>query len=344
MTILVTGGAGFIGANFVRDWFATCDEDVITLDKLTYAGSPDNLGPILHDARHRLVEGDIGDFQLVTHLLDTAQPRAIVNFAAESHVDRSISGPAAFMSTNVSGTFILLEAVRQYLGGRGAIERANFRFLQVSTDEVYGSLDATRSPCDENQPYAPNSPYSASKAAADHLVRAYFHTYGIPALTTNCSNNYGPLQFPEKFIPVIIERALTGSPIPLYGDGLHIRDWLYVGDHCAALRQVLQQGTVGETYNIGAENEVSNFDLVTRICALLDELIPAAAPHARLIQRVVDRPGHDRRYAIDAGKLRRETGWRPVHMFDAGLRATVQWYLNNRDWTAAALKRAAALH
>ena len=203
---------------------------------------------------------------------------------------------------------------------------------------------ATRSPCDENQPYAPNSPYSASKAAADHLVRAYFHTYGIPALTTNCSNNYGPLQFPEKFIPVIIERALTGSPIPLYGDGLHIRDWLYVGDHCAALRQVLQQGTVGETYNIGAENEVSNFDLVTRICALLDELIPAAAPHARLIQRVVDRPGHDRRYAIDAGKLRRETGWRPVHMFDAGLRATVQWYLNNRDWTAAALKRAAALH
>lgn len=342
MTILVTGGAGFIGANFVRDWFATSDEAIITLDKMTYAGSRENLGPALGHARHRLVEGDIGDMALVTGLLNTVRPRALINFAAESHVDRSIAGPAAFITTNVNGTFVLLEAVRQYLGGAGADEGTTFRFLQVSTDEVYGSLDPTRAPCDESQPYAPNSPYSASKAAADHLVRSYFHTYGVPVLTTHCSNNYGPLQFPEKLIPVIIERGLAGSPIPLYGDGLNVRDWLHVSDHCAALRQVLAQGKVGETYNVGAGNEVSNIDLVTRTCALLDELAPAMTPYATLITRVADRPGHDRRYAIDAGKLRRETGWRPAHDFEAGLHATVQWYLDNRDWTAAALTRAVA--
>ena len=343
MTIIVTGGAGFIGANFVRDWFAVSDEPIVTLDKLTYAGNPANLGPIMEDPRHRLVEGDIADGDLVARLLDEENPRALINFAAESHVDRSIAGPAAFMATNVNGTFVLLEAVRRHLeqrAGAGA-DTSSFRFIQVSTDEVYGSLEPDEPPCDEARAYAPNSPYSASKAAADHLVRAYFHTYRLPVVTTNCSNNYGPLQFPEKFIPVIIDRAMERAPIPLYGDGLNVRDWLHVSDHCAAIRQVLDKGRIGQTYNIGGENEVSNMVLVNRICGLLDELLPEPGPpRASLITPVADRPGHDRRYAIDSAKLRKETGWVPARGFEDGLRDTVNWYLANRAWIAAARDRA----
>jgi dTDP-glucose 4,6-dehydratase len=330
--ILVTGGAGFIGANFVLDWLATSDEPVINLDKLTYAGNPDNLSSLQGDTRHVFVHGDICDRALVSSLLDKYQPRAIVHFAAESHVDRSIHGPGDFIRTNVDGTFSLLEAARAHLSTLDESGKAHFRFLHVSTDEVFGSLSPTDPAFSETTPYAPNSPYSASKAASDHLVRAWHHTYGLPVVTGNCSNNYGPLQFPEKLIPLIIANALAGKALPIYGDGQQVRDWLYVGDHCAALRQVLEAGQLGETYNIGGWNEKANLDVVHTLCSLLDELKPATQSYKEQIQFVTDRPGHDRRYAIDARKIERELDWRPQETFESGMRKTVQWYLDHQDW------------
>ncbi|MCZ8390993.1 dTDP-glucose 4,6-dehydratase [Achromobacter xylosoxidans] len=336
MSIIVTGGAGFIGSNFVLDWLAQSDEPVITLDKLTYAGNPDNLSSLKDDARHRLVHGDIGDADLVTQLLAEHKPRAVLNFAAESHVDRSIHGPGEFIQTNIVGTFHLLESVRAYWSALPDAERAGFRFLHVSTDEVYGSLSKTDPAFKETNRYEPNSPYSASKAASDHLVRAYHHTYGLPVLTTNCSNNYGPYHFPEKLIPLVIHNALAGKPLPIYGDGQQIRDWLYVQDHCSAIRRVLEAGRLGETYNIGGWNEKANLEVVHTLCALLDELSPRAdgQSYATQITFVKDRPGHDRRYAIDATRLERELGWKPAETFETGIRKTVAWYLANPQWVA----------
>jgi dTDP-glucose 4,6-dehydratase len=332
--IIVTGGAGFIGANFILDWIDAVGEPVINLDKLTYAGNPGNLERLRGDSRYRLVEGDIGDRKLVAQLLKTHQPRAVVNFAAESHVDRSIHGPEDFVQTNVVGTFHMLEEVRGYHGGLAADLKQAFRFLHVSTDEVYGSLGPDDPAFSETTAYAPNSPYSASKAASDHLVRAYHHTYGLPVLTTNCSNNYGPYQFPEKLIPLMILNAFAGKPLPVYGDGLNVRDWLYVGDHCSAIRRVIEGGEIGATYNIGGNSEQKNIDVVKTLCALLDELAPESPhrPHAKLITFVKDRPGHDRRYAIDATKIRNSLGWTPTETFTSGLRKTVAWYLANRAW------------
>ncbi|MFA9441594.1 dTDP-glucose 4,6-dehydratase [Uliginosibacterium sp. sgz301328] len=335
MTILVTGGAGFIGVNFVHDWLAVSDEPVVNLDVLTYAGNPDSFASLRGDGRHIFVKGDICDRELVDRLLAEHRPRAIVHFAAESHVDRSIHGPGEFMRTNVTGTFTLLEAARAYWGALEGAEREGFRFHHVSTDEVYGSLTADAAPFTETHPYEPNSPYSASKAASDHLVRAWHHTYGLPVTTSNCSNNYGPYHFPEKLIPLIIVNALAGKPLPIYGDGRQVRDWLYVKDHCAAIRVVLERGRVGETYNVGGWNEKPNIDIVNTVCALLDELRPdAAGPYSRLITYVADRPGHDRRYAIDARKIERELGWRPAETFETGIRKTVQWYLDNQAWVS----------
>ena len=333
--ILVTGGAGFIGSNFVLGWLADVGEALVNLDKLTYAGNPQNLAAVSGDARHTFVRGDIGDRALVASLLGTHQPRAIVHLAAESHVDRSIHGPADFISTNVVGTFSLLEETRAYWAALPASEQEGFRFLHVSTDEVYGSLGLTDAPFTETHPYAPNSPYAASKAGADHLVRAYHHTYGLPTITTNCSNNYGPYQFPEKLIPLAILNAVDGKPIPIYGDGRNVRDWLYVGDHCEALRTVLQRGRPGETYNIGGESERANIEVAQALCEVLDVLRPAGAPHARLVTFVQDRPGHDRRYAIDSRKLRHELGWQPGRRLESGLRETVAWYLSNMPWVRA---------
>ncbi|CAB3678318.1 dTDP-glucose 4,6-dehydratase [Achromobacter deleyi] len=334
MSIIVTGGAGFIGSNFVLDWLAKHDESVITLDKLTYAGNPSNLASLNNDPRHQLVQGDIGDGALVSRLLAEHRPRAILNFAAESHVDRSIHGPGEFIQTNIVGTFHLLEAVRSYYGQLGAEAQAAFRFLHVSTDEVYGSLSQDDPAFTELNRYEPNSPYSASKAASDHLVRAYHHTYGLPVLTTNCSNNYGPYHFPEKLIPLIIHNALAGKPLPIYGDGQQIRDWLYVTDHCSAIRRVLEAGTVGETYNVGGWNEKANLEVVQVLCRLLDELSPRqdGQSYASQITFVQDRPGHDRRYAIDATRLQRELGWMPAETFESGIRKTVVWYLDNQQW------------
>jgi len=331
--ILVTGGAGFIGSNFVLDWIARGGEPVLNLDALTYAGNLRNLETLHGDPRHVFVRGDIGDRTLVGELLSTHRPRAVLNFAAESHVDRSISGPAAFVQTNVVGTLELLEAVRTHWNGLAADERAAFRFLQVGTDEVYGSLAPDAPAFTEEHRHEPNSPYSASKAGADHLVRAWHHTYGLPVLTTHCSNNYGPFHFPEKLIPLMIVNALAGKPLPVYGDGRQIRDWLYVGDHCSAIRVVLERGRPGESYNVGGWNEQANIDIVRQVCALLDESRPdPAGPHARLITHVTDRPGHDRRYAIDARKIERELGWRPAETFASGIRKTVRWYLDHADW------------
>ena len=333
--ILVTGGAGFIGSNFVLDWLAQSDEPVVNLDALTYAGNLGNLASLQGDARHLFVHGDITDRALVDRLLATHRPRAIVHFAAESHVDRSIHGPGAFMRTNVDGTFTLLEAARAHWATLEGADKAAFRFHHVSTDEVYGSLKAEDPPFTESNPYEPNSPYSASKAASDHLVRAWHHTYGLPVVTTNCSNNYGPFHFPEKLIPLMIVNALAGKPLPVYGDGRQIRDWLYVTDHCSAIRAVLAGGRLGETYNIGGWNEKANIEIVHTVCALLDELRPdPAGPYARLITHVTDRPGHDRRYAIDARKIERELGWRPAETFETGIRKTVAWYLAHADWVA----------
>ncbi len=333
--ILVTGGAGFIGANFILDWIAAVGEPVVNLDKLTYAGNLENLAALEGDARHIFVRDDICARATVDALLAQHRPRAIVHFAAESHVDRSIHGPGEFMRTNVEGTFTLLEAARAYWGGLAGAERENFRFLHVSTDEVYGSLGPKDPPFAETNPYEPNSPYSASKAASDHLVRAWHHTYGLPVVTTNCSNNYGPFQFPEKLIPLVMANALAGKPLPIYGDGMNVRDWLYVGDHCAAIRTVLAGGRVGETYNVGGWNEMPNLTIVKTICALLDEMKPdAGGRYERLVTFVADRPGHDRRYAIDARKIERELGWRPAETFETGIRKTVRWYLEHQDWVA----------
>lgn len=330
--ILVTGGAGFIGSNFVLAWLAQYEEPVLNLDKLTYAGNLSNLASLTQDERHVFVRGDICDAPLIASLLQRYRPRAIVHFAAESHVDRSIHGPSEFIATNVNGTFTLLEAARAYWTNASAEEREAFRFLHVSTDEVYGSLGPEDAPFTEQTAYAPNSPYSASKAASDHLVRAYHHTYGLPTLTTNCSNNYGPFHFPEKLIPLMIANALAGKPLPVYGDGRQIRDWLYVEDHCAAIRTVLAKGKAGETYNIGGWNEKTNLEVVHALCDLLDRMAPAAASYRGQITYVADRPGHDRRYAIDARKIERELGWKPAETFDTGLRKTVDWYLRNQQW------------
>jgi dTDP-glucose 4,6-dehydratase len=331
--ILVTGGAGFIGANFVLDWLARNDEPVINLDKLTYAGNLNNLLSLRDDSRHVFVKGDIGDAALVASLLATHRPRAVLHFAAESHVDRSILGPAAFIETNVNGTFALLEAVRGYWSGLPPADQQAFRFLHVSTDEVYGTLGPDDAPFTETTAYAPNSPYSASKAASDHLVRAYRHTYGLPTLTTNCSNNYGPFHFPEKLIPLIITNARAGKALPIYGDGQQVRDWLYVSDHCAAIRRVLEAGRLGETYNIGGWNEMTNLDVVYTLCDILDQLDPKeSGSYREQITYVTDRPGHDRRYAIDAGKIERELGWKPAETFETGIRKTVQWYLEHQEW------------
>lgn len=337
MTILVTGGAGFIGSNFVLDWLAQSEEPVVNLDKLTYAGNQQNLVSLRDRAEHIFVQGDIQDSALVHALLKTHRPRAIMNFAAESHVDRSISGPGEFVQTNVVGTFQLLESARMYWNDLTGTEQAAFRFLHVSTDEVYGSLAPDAPAFSEQNRYEPNSPYSASKAASDHLVRAYHHTYGLPTLTTNCSNNYGPYHFPEKLIPLVILNAQAGRPLPVYGDGQQVRDWLYVKDHCSAIRHVLAAGRMGETYNVGGWNEKTNLEIVHIVCALLDELNPRAdgKPYKDQITFVKDRPGHDRRYAIDANKLDRELGWRPVETFETGIRKTVQWYLDHPDWVAA---------
>ena len=332
--ILVTGGAGFIGANFVIDWLAQSDERVVTLDLLTYAGNVGNLAPVKDDARHVFVRGDIGDRALVERLLAEHRPRAIVNFAAETHVDRSIHGPAAFIATNIVGTFVLLDVVRAHCAALPEAERTGFRFLHVSTDEVFGSLGPRDAGFSETTPYAPNSPYSASKAAADHLVRAYHHTYGVPVLTTNCSNNYGPRQFPEKLIPLMIHNALSGRPLPVYGDGGNVRDWLYVGDHCAAIRAVLDRGRPGETYNVGGNAEKTNLEVVTLLCRILGEMRPGR-DYAAQIAFVKDRPGHDRRYAIDPAKVRGEIGWAPRETFESGLAQTVRWYLDNSTWLAA---------
>jgi dTDP-glucose 4,6-dehydratase len=331
---LVTGGAGFIGGNFVLGLIAQGNIKVINLDALTYAGNLDTLAPVMDNPNHVFVQGSILDRELVKSLLDQHQPSAIINFAAESHVDRSIDSPGEFIQTNVVGTFELLEAFRSYHSSASETNRAALRFLHVSTDEVYGSLGAEGFFTEETS-YAPNSPYSASKAGADHLVRAYHHTYGLPTLTTNCSNNYGPFQFPEKLIPLIIQKALAGEKLPVYGDGLQVRDWLYVEDHCRAILKVLEIGQVGEVYNIGGHNEMANLDVVKIICGLLDEMVPDSPhkPHAGLISFVKDRPGHDRRYAIDAGKLQRELGWQPKETFETGIRKTIQWYLDHREWT-----------
>ncbi len=332
--ILVTGGAGFIGANFVLDWLAASAEPVVNLDKLTYAGNRDNLASLANDPRHVFVQGDIGDTALVARLLAEHQPRAVLNFAAESHVDRSIHGAGEFIQTNIVGTFHLLEAVRAHWNGLPAADQTAFRFLHVSTDEVYGSLAQDDPAFTEQHRYEPNSPYSASKAASDHLVRAWHHTHGLPVLTTNCSNNYGPFHFPEKLIPLMIVNALAGKPLPVYGDGQQVRDWLYVTDHCSAIRRVLEAGRLGETYNIGGWNEKTNLTIVHTICDLLDELQPRAdgQSYRTQITHVQDRPGHDRRYAIDARKIERELGWRPAETFDTGIRKTVAWYLANADW------------
>jgi dTDP-glucose 4,6-dehydratase len=332
--IIVTGGAGFIGANFVLGMLAKGGESVLNLDKLTYAGNLRNLDSLRGDARHDFVQGDINDRGLVRRLLAEHRPRAIVHFAAESHVDRSIHGPGDFIQTNFVGTFSLLEEARAHWSALPGAERDAFRFLHVSTDEVYGSLGPQDPAFSEATPYAPNSPYSASKAGSDHLVRAWHHTYGLPVLTTNCSNNYGPFQFPEKLIPLMIHNALAGKPLPVYGDGLNVRDWLYVEDHCAAIREVLARGRPGEVYNIGGESEMTNIDVVRTLCALLDEARPRQGGHESLISFVKDRPGHDRRYAIDARKLRGELGWQPTESFATGMRKTVNWYLGNQDWVA----------
>jgi dTDP-glucose 4,6-dehydratase len=356
MSLLVTGGAGFIGANFVLDWLSTSNEPIINLDKLTYAGNPETLASLQGDARHQLVQGDIGDSALVSRLLAEHRPRAVVNFAAESHVDRSIHGPGEFIETNIVGTFRLLESVRGYWSALpvGAVSdrdepsanapsrsetaptNSGFRFLHVSTDEVYGSLAKGDPAFTETHRYEPNSPYSASKAASDHLVRAWHHTYGLPVLTTNCSNNYGPYHFPEKLIPLMIVNALAGKPLPVYGDGMQVRDWLYVKDHCSAIRRVLEAGRLGEVYNVGGWNEKPNIEIVKTLCALLDELRPRAdgKPYAEQISYVTDRPGHDRRYAIDARKLEAELGWKPAETFETGIRKTVVWYLANPEWVA----------
>jgi dTDP-glucose 4,6-dehydratase len=332
--ILVTGGAGFIGSNFVLDWLAGQDEPVLNLDKLTYAGNLDNLNGIAGDPRHQFVHGDIAERELVAALLAEHRPRAIVHFAAESHVDRSIAAPADFIATNVGGTFSLLEAARAYWAGLDGESRAAFRFLHVSTDEVYGSLGPGDPPFTETTAYAPNSPYAASKAGSDHLVRAYHHTYGLPTLVTNCSNNYGPYQFPEKLIPLVIANALAGQPLPVYGDGMQVRDWLYVGDHCAAIRRVLEAGVPGQVYNVGGANEMPNIAVVHAVCDLLDRLAPRAQSHRAQIVHVADRPGHDRRYAIDAGKIARELGWTPSESFASGIEKTVAWYLGHQEWVA----------
>jgi dTDP-glucose 4,6-dehydratase len=330
--ILVTGGAGFIGANFVLDWFAAGGEPVLNLDKLTYAGNMENLAALKDNRHHTFIKGDIGASVLIDRLLATHRPRAVINFAAESHVDRSIHGPEDFIQTNIVGTFRLLESVRGYWNGLPDDEKNAFRFLHVSTDEVYGSLGANDPAFAETKAFEPNSPYSASKAASDHLVRAWHHTYGLPVVTTNCSNNYGPYQFPEKLIPLMIHNALQGKQLPIYGDGLNVRDWLYVGDHCTAIRRVLEAGRPGETYNIGGWNEKPNIEIVKTICALLDELRPSGGRHERLLTYVQDRPGHDRRYAVDARKCERELGWKPAETFETGIRKTVQWYLENQAW------------
>ena len=330
--ILVTGGAGFIGANFVLNWVARESARPVVLDKLTYAGNLDNLASLRAGADYHLAHGDIGDRALVTELLQRYQPRAVVHFAAESHVDRSIVSPDEFVNTNVVGTFTLLHAALEYWRGLDASARAAFRFLHVSTDEVYGTLGPDDPAFSETTPYAPNSPYAASKAASDHLVRSYFHTYGLPTLTTNCSNNYGPFQFPEKLIPLMILNALEGKPLPVYGDGLNVRDWLHVEDHCSAIRRVLEAGRLGETYNIGGNAERTNLQIVHAICAALDDLRPSAQPRASLITHVPDRPGHDRRYAINANKILQELGWQPSIAAEAGLRQTVEWYLAHQTW------------
>jgi dTDP-glucose 4,6-dehydratase len=335
MTLLVTGGAGFIGSNFVIDWLREQDEPIVNLDALTYAGNLDNLLALRDDARHHFVHADVCDRSAIDRLLAKHRPRALIHFAAESHVDRSIHGPAEFVRTNIDGTFHLLEAARAYWQCLTGLEREAFRFLHVSTDEVYGSLSPEAPAFTEAHPYRPSSPYSASKAASDHLVSAWHGTYGLPVLITNCSNNYGPHQFPEKLIPLLIVNALSGKPLPIYGDGMNVRDWLYVGDHCSAIRAVLHQGRVGETYNIGGWNEMPNRKIAQQVCDLLDELRPdPTGPHARLITYVPDRPGHDRRYAIDAGKIARELAWRPTETFDTGIRKTVQWYLEHSGWVA----------
>jgi len=334
--IVVTGGAGFIGANFVLDWLAESDEPVLNLDKLTYAGNLETLASLDADPRHHFVHGDIGDSALLARLFTQYTPRAVINFAAESHVDRSIHGPAAFIETNVLGTFRLLEAVRDYWSVLPALEQADFRFLHVSTDEVYGSLAPDEAPFHESRRFEPNSPYSASKAASDHLVRAWFHTYGLPVLTTNCSNNYGPYHFPEKLIPLVILNALAGAELPIYGDGQQVRDWLFVKDHCSAIRRVLAAGRVGETYNIGGWNEKTNLSVVETICLTLDRLHPRTdgVSYRQQVRFVTDRLGHDRRYAIDAGKLERELGWKPADSFDSGIEKTVHWYLEHPEWSA----------
>ena len=336
MSVLITGGAGFIGANFVLDWVANTDEKIINLDKLTYAGNMASLASLQNNPQHVFVQGDIGDDKLLPKLLAEHQPRAVLNFAAESHVDRSIHGPGDFIETNIVGTFRLLESVRGYWQALAPEAQQQFRFLHVSTDEVYGSLSPQDPAFSENNKYEPNSPYSASKAASDHLVRAWHHTYGLPVLTTNCSNNYGPLHFPEKLIPLMIVNALAGKPLPVYGDGMQVRDWLYVKDHCSAIRRVLEGGQLGETYNVGGWNEKPNIEIVNTVCALLDEMRPRSdgQSYATQITYVKDRPGHDRRYAIDARKLEKELGWKPAETFETGIRKTVAWYLDNAEWVA----------
>ena len=336
MTILVTGAAGFIGSNFVLDWFEKHDEDIISLDKLTYAGNPENFKSLKKNNHHIFVKGDIGDEKLVASILKDYQPRAIINFAAESHVDRSIHGPKDFINTNIVGTYSLLEMARNYWDNLDQKPKNNFRFLQVSTDEVYGSLERNDPPFSEKNSYAPSSPYSASKAASDHLVRAWHHTYGLPVITTNCSNNYGPYHFPEKLIPLCILNALNGESLPIYGDGQQIRDWLYVKDHCSAIRLVLKEGKLGETYNVGGSNEKTNLSVVEALCKILDELKPKkdGSKYATQITYVKDRPGHDKRYAIDATKLQSKLGWMPQETFESGIRKTVEWYLGNQDWVS----------
>ncbi len=333
-TIVVTGGAGFIGGNFVLHWLGEDLGPVVNLDKLTYAGNPQTLATVADRPDYTFVQGDIDDPTVVARIFAEHQPRAIVHFAAESHVDRSILGPEVFLQTNIHGTFTLLEAARTYLGTLSEEDAKKFRFLHVSTDEVYGTLEPEDPAFSETTPYAPNSPYAASKAASDFLARAWVHTFKMPVLVTNCSNNYGPYQFPEKLIPLIINNALAGKPLPIYGDGLQVRDWLYVVDHCRAIAEVLKKGQIGETYNVGGVNQRSNREVVNTVCALLDELVPESPhkPHAQLITSVKDRPGHDRRYAIDATKIEREIGWKPQETFETGLRKTVQWYLDNREW------------
>jgi len=332
--ILVTGGAGFIGSNFVLDWLSRYDESVVNLDKLSYAGNLENLSSLQGDTRHVFVRGDIGDSRLVSSLLMKHRPRAVVHFAAESHVDRSIHSPSTFIETNINGTFILLQAALKYWTNLNKKEKSSFRFLHVSTDEVYGTLSRDAPPFSEVTAYAPNSPYSASKAASDHLVRAYLHTYRLPTLTINCSNNYGPYQFPEKLIPLMITHALAGKSLPVYGDGQQIRDWLYVSDHCAAIRRVLEAGSPGQTYNIGGWNEKTNLEITHTLCDLLDRMSPAThgKSYRTQIMHITDRPGHDRRYAIDARKIERELGWRPTETFDSGILKTVKWYLDNQSW------------